>query len=153
MAVLTLDIGLKMGWALQRSDGSVVSGVKLLEGAQDGTRFRAWRNWLTDTKNTLRGDELEGIVFERVDFMAPDNGVFAIHMWGALWGVMEGWAAAFDIPTRGLAVATIKKLVTGNGRAKKPEVIAAVQQRWPEVTDDNEADALAVLIAAGKKFA
>ena len=42
--------------------------------------------------------------------------------------------------------ATLKKHVTGSGRASKDAVVAAMRLRWGrEVEDDNEADALAVL--------
>ena len=155
MAYLALDIGVRMGWALERSDGRTESGVKLLSqaGSRDGTRFRAWRNFLTDIKARLDSDDdLRGVVFERVDFVPERSGPYASHIWGALWGIMEGWADAHGIPTRGVAVSTIKKVVTGNGHASKDLVIKTVQKRWPAVTDDNEADALAVLLAAHEKF-
>ena len=40
---------------------------------------------------------------------------------------------------------TIKRHVTGKGNAGKSEMVSAVRARGYLVTDDNEADALAVL--------
>jgi Holliday junction resolvasome RuvABC endonuclease subunit len=42
-------------------------------------------------------------------------------------------------------VGTIKKHATGKGNASKEEVITAMRAMGHAVTDDNEADALAIL--------
>lgn len=39
---------------------------------------------------------------------------------------------------------TVKKFWTGSGRAKKPDMIAQAQREGYDVTDDNEADAIAL---------
>lgn len=46
---------------------------------------------------------------------------------------------------QGVPVATIKKHATGKGNAGKEEMIAAAKARGHQPTDDNEADALAIL--------
>jgi Holliday junction resolvasome RuvABC endonuclease subunit len=45
---------------------------------------------------------------------------------------------------------TLKKHATGRGNAKKPEMIAAAEARWPgqKIEDDNQADALCLLAFA-----
>lgn len=46
---------------------------------------------------------------------------------------------------QGVPVGTIKKHATGKGNAGKEEMILAVRQRGHSPSDDNEADALAIL--------
>ena len=46
---------------------------------------------------------------------------------------------------QGVPVGTIKKHATGKGNAGKGDVIAAMRAKGHPVTDDNEADALALL--------
>ena len=50
----------------------------------------------------------------------------------------------------GIPVATIKRHISGRGNADKDAVIAAVRALGFEPTDDNEADALALLDWARK---
>ena len=50
-----------------------------------------------------------------------------------------------NIAYQGVPVGTIKKHATGKGNAGKGEVIAAMRLLGHPVTDDNEADALALL--------
>jgi Holliday junction resolvasome RuvABC endonuclease subunit len=45
-------------------------------------------------------------------------------------------------------VGTIKRYATGKGNASKNEVIAAMRARGFEPADDNEADAIAILLWA-----
>jgi Holliday junction resolvasome RuvABC endonuclease subunit len=45
-------------------------------------------------------------------------------------------------------VGTIKRFATGKGNADKSEVIAALRARGFEPADDNEADAIAILLWA-----
>ena len=54
-----------------------------------------------------------------------------------------------DIAHVGFAQSTVKKALTGHGHAKKPDMVAAAQARWPhlKVDDDNVADSLGVGLA------
>ena len=47
---------------------------------------------------------------------------------------------------QGVPVGTIKKFLTGQGNANKPAMIAAAQTRGFSPADDNEADAIAILL-------
>ena len=49
------------------------------------------------------------------------------------------------MPYQGVPVGTIKKHATGQGNAGKAAMVAAMQAKGYPVTDDNEADALALL--------
>lgn len=50
------------------------------------------------------------------------------------------------IPCRGINVTSIKKFITGKGNANKEEMIKAMNEQGFKVEDDNEADALGVLL-------
>ena len=49
---------------------------------------------------------------------------------------------------QGVPVGTIKRFIAGKGNADKAAVIAAVRQRGFYPADDNEADAIAILLWA-----
>jgi Holliday junction resolvasome RuvABC endonuclease subunit len=73
------------------------------------------------------------------------RGVAASHAYGGFLAHLTAWAEANKIPYRGVPVATIKRHVTGRGNADKDAVIAAVRALGFDPSDDNEADALALL--------
>jgi hypothetical protein len=52
------------------------------------------------------------------------------------------------VPYQGVPVGTIKRFATGRGNANKTAMIAAMQARGFHPGDDNEADALALLLWA-----
>ena len=52
------------------------------------------------------------------------------------------------IAYQGVPVGTIKRHVTGKGNANKAAVIAAIRKRGFDPADDNEADAIAILLWA-----
>ena len=151
-AVLALDLGTKLGFAIRHGNGRIESGARDFspephEG--DGLRFLRFRAWLHDTKRRLEaaGETLALIRYERVDFM--QYGAHAAHIYGGNWATVTMWAEHHGIPYRGVATGTIKRAIAGSGRAKKPAVIAAIRAMGfrPESTD--EADALAVLFTKG----
>jgi hypothetical protein len=58
---------------------------------------------------------------------------------------LTAWAELRGVPYQGVPVGTMKRHATGKGAAGKHEVIAAVRARGFRPSDDNEADALAIL--------
>ena len=58
------------------------------------------------------------------------------------------WCEQHEVPYQGVPVGTIKRHVTGKGNADKAAVIAAIRARGFNPADDNEADALAILLWA-----
>ena len=59
---------------------------------------------------------------------------------------LTAWAEHHEIPYAGVPVATIKRHATGKGNANKSEMIAAIQALDFKPADDNEADAIAILL-------
>ena len=143
--ILALDLGTVTGWAA-RTDGRVVSGVvdfrpRRFEGG--GMRYLRFRRWLNETKATA-GD-IEEIVFEEV---RGHRGVDAAHAYGGFLATLTAWAEHHEVPYRGVPVGTIKRYATGKGNAPKTAVLAAMQARGFDPADDNEADAIAILLWA-----
>ena len=141
--LLALDLGTTTGWALLGRDGHISSGSESFrphrfEGG--GMRFLRFARFLTDIQQC--NDGLELIVFEEVRRHA---GVDAAHAYGGFLGQLTAWCEHHQIPYQGVPVGTIKKHATGRGNAGKDLVIAAMRARGFHPSDDNEADALAIL--------
>jgi hypothetical protein len=86
--------------------------------------------------------DIHTVYFEEVRRHA---GVDAAHVYGGLMATLTTWCEHHNIAYQGVPVGTIKKHATGKGNAGKGEVIAAMRLLGHPVTDDNEADALALL--------
>ncbi|ARK96153.1 MULTISPECIES: crossover junction endodeoxyribonuclease RuvC [Burkholderia] len=141
--ILALDLGTTTGWALRRFDGGITSGAQhfrpqRFEGG--GMRFLRFRRWLSELHGSA-GD-IHAVYFEEVRRHA---GVDAAHAYGGFLATLSAWCEHHRIPYQGVPVGTIKKHATGKGNAGKDAVIAAMCSLGHAVTDDNEADALALL--------
>ncbi len=124
LVVLAIDLGTTTGWALRPRDGQWAHGFVSLKPHRfegGGMRYLRFKRWLSELKG-----------------MATD-----IH--GGLLATLTAWCEHHSIPYQGVPVGTIKKHATGKGNAGKDEVIAAMRAKGHPVTDDNEADALALL--------
>ena len=144
--LLALDLGTTTGWALRAAEGQIAHGFVSLKSQRfegGGMRYLRFRRWLTDMKATLAAPEGPGAVyFEEV---RRHLGVDAAHVYGGLLATLTAWCEHHRIPYQGVPVGTIKRHATGRGNAGKHEVIAAMCALGHAVTDDNEADALAIL--------
>ena len=141
--LLALDLGTTTGWALRSADGEISHGYaafrpQRFEGG--GMRFLRFKRWLTELKAVT--EQIDALYYEEVRRHA---GVDAAHVYGGLMATLTAWCEHHGIPYQGVPVGTIKKHATGKGNAGKEEVIAAMQAKGHRVTDDNEADALALL--------
>jgi len=143
LTILALDLGTITGWALRDREGQISHGYtsfrpQRFEGG--GMRYLRFKRWLTEIKG-IAGD-IHALYFEEVRRHA---GVDAAHIYGGLMATLTAWCEHHDIPYQGVPVGAIKRHATGRGNAGKGEVIAAMQAKGHPVTDDNEADALALL--------
>ncbi|MFZ2738067.1 MAG: hypothetical protein WBI20_02895 [Burkholderiaceae bacterium] len=144
--VLTLDLGTTTGWALRAPQGQIAHGYVSFKSQRfegGGMRYLRFRRWLTELKATVASPQGIGCVyFEEV---RRHLGVDAAHVFGGLLATLTAWCEHHQIPYQGVPVGTIKKHATGKGNAGKIDVIAAMRALGHAVTDDNEADALAIL--------
>ena len=143
MTIFALDLGTQTGWALTSRDGSITSGSQSFKPQRfegGGMRFLRFKRWLTDIKQC--NDGIDQVVFEEV---RRHVGVDAAHAYGGFMGQLTAWCEHHQIPYQGIPVGTIKKHATGKGNASKDEMVASVRARGHVPTDDNEADAIALL--------
>ncbi|MFT5931142.1 MAG: hypothetical protein ACI93G_000220 [Hyphomonas sp.] len=144
--LLALDLGTTTGWAIRGYDGLITSGTANFKpGRYDGggMRYLRFTNWLTEL-DRLSGP-IAAIHFEEVRrHVATD----AAHVFGGLLAVLTSWAELRGVPYQGVPVGTIKKFLTGQGNANKQAIIDAARARGFAPADDNEADAIAILLWA-----
>lgn len=146
MNILTLDLGTTTGWAVCKSVGAVHS---ITSGSQSfkpqrfeggGMRYLRFRGWLLDVHKHV---PLNIVTFEEV---RRHIGTDAAHAYGGFLGTLTAFCEEMGIPYQGVPVQTIKKHATGKGNAPKEAVQAAMKARGHQnFSDDNEADALALL--------
>lgn len=144
--ILALDLGTTAGWALRAHDGLITSGTASFKpGRYDGggMRYLRFTNWLTEI-DRLSGP-IAAIWFEEVRRHA---GTDASHVYGGLMATLTVWAELRGIPYAGVPVGTIKQHTTGKGNADKATMISAIRARSYSPADDNEADAIAILLWA-----
>jgi hypothetical protein len=143
VTTLALDLGTTTGWAMRPRQGQIAHGFvsfkpQRFEGG--GMRYLRFKRWLTELRS-IPG-EVQSVYFEEVRRHA---GVDAAHVYGGLLATLTTWCEHHNVPYQGVPVGTIKKHATGKGNAGKEEVIAAMRALGHPVSDDNEADALALL--------
>ncbi|WP_425385504.1 hypothetical protein [Tepidamorphus gemmatus] len=144
--ILALDLGTSTGWAIRGHDGLITSGiVSLRPGRFDGggMRYLRFTNWLTEI-DRLSGP-IAAIWSEEVRRHA---GTDASHIYGGLMATLTAWAELRGVPYEGVPVGTIKRHASGKGNADKAAMVAAVRARGFRPADDNEADAIALLLWA-----
>jgi Holliday junction resolvasome RuvABC endonuclease subunit len=108
-----------------------------------GICYLRFRSWL-ESISTAAADI--GVVhFEEVRRHA---GTDAAHIYGGFLAILTSWCEPRSIAYQGVPVGTIKRFITGKGNAEKQPVIEAVRARGFSPADDNEADAIAILLWA-----
>ena len=106
-------------------------------------RYLRFGKWLEQTLEITGG--IDAVYFEEIRRHA---GTDAAHVHGGLLATLTSWCEGHGIPYQGAPVGTIKRFATGKGNADKAAMIAAVRDRRFEPANDNEADAIAILLWA-----
>ena len=144
--ILALDLGTTTGWAIRGFDGLITSGTVSFKPSRydgGGMRYLRFTNWLTEI-DRLSGP-IEAIYFEEV---RRHIGTDAAHVFGGLLAVLTSWGELRGVPYQGVPVGRIKRHATGKGNANKEAMVAAARARGFSPADDNEADAIALLLWA-----
>lgn len=140
MNILALDLGTRTGYAIF-CDGQIkTSGTKKLSKKTFGSRFSEFRCWLIET---ICKNQIDVVCFERVYRHA---GTEAAHVYGGFMYTLAAVCDELSVSCEGFSVGSIKKFMTGKGNANKEEMIAAAIRQGLNPSDDNEADALAILL-------
>jgi hypothetical protein len=144
--VLALDLATNTGWALRSANGQIVNGTISFRPSRydgGGIRYLRFRSWLDSVAADAAG--LGVVHYEEVRRHLSTD---AAHVHGGLLATLTSWCEQHGIPYQGVPVGTIKRHITGKGNADKQAVIAAVRERGFSPADDNEADAIAILLWA-----
>jgi Holliday junction resolvasome RuvABC endonuclease subunit len=142
-AILALDLGTHTGWALGLGTGPIASGTVSFRPSRydgGGMRYLRFHGWLDQLKSDVA---FGAVYFEEVRRHA---GTDAAHVYGGLLATLTAWCERHSIAYQGVPVGSIKRFATGKGNADKAAMIAAMQDRGFLPADDNEADALAILL-------
>lgn len=145
-ALIALDLGTTTGFALKPTDGAIVSGTVSFRPSRydgGGMRYLRFRGWLDSV-----AADIGAIATVHHEEIRRHLGTDAAHVYGGLLAILTAWCEQHGIAYQGVPVGTIKRYVTGKGNANKAAVIAAIRTRGFDPVDDNEADAIAILLWA-----
>ena len=146
LVILALDLGTTTGWALRSANGPVAHGFVSFKSQRfegGGMRYLRFGKWLDQTLEVTGG--IDVVYFEEIRRHA---GTDAAHVHGGLLATLTAWCEGQSIPYGGVPVGTWKRHACGKGNADKQAVISAMRERGFEPVDDNEADAIAILLWA-----
>lgn len=139
-----------MGWSYSSTIG-IVSGTQNFSPKKKsygpGKRYVEFKQWLDETLATMVN--IDHVYFEKV---IAHKGTLAAHVYGGFLSILQAWCEEKGIPIEGIPVGTIKKHCAGIGNAKKHQMIACIEKKGFSPKDDNEADALALLMYAQNKM-
>ena len=143
-SILALDLGTTTGWAIRNDRCRILHGTAEFRPSRyegGGMRYLRFGKWLDQTLEVTGG--IDAVYFEEV---RRHIGTDAAHTYGGFLAALTSWCEAKVIAYQGVPVGTIKRFATGKGNADKQAMIAAVRERGFEPGDDNEADAIAILL-------
>jgi Holliday junction resolvasome RuvABC endonuclease subunit len=132
------------GWALRNECGTILSGTANFKPRRfdgGGIRYLKFQRWLNETFNSC--NKIDAIYFEEV---RGHKGVDSAHVYGGFLAVLTAWCEHYNIPYEGIPIGTIKQFITGKGNASKEMMINSLKERGYNPNDDNEADALSILL-------
>jgi Holliday junction resolvasome RuvABC endonuclease subunit len=147
--LLALDLGRLTGWALETPSISD-SGTHTLfdikgkvRTYEDGERFSAFEDFLD--LMWQRSNGLDIVAFEEVHPRTHASSR-QIQLYEGFRAVLMSFCRRRKTCIVPIPVATVKRICSGNGRAKKADMIAAVCSLGYAPWDDNEADAIAIML-------
>ena len=146
LSILALDLGSTTGWAIRNDRCRILHGTAEFRPTRfegGGMRYLRFERWLDETRKIAGG--IDAVYFEEVRRHA---GTDAAHIYGGFLAGLTTWCEVQKIAYQGVPVGTIKRFATGKGYADKQSMIAAMRERGFDPADDNEADAIAILLWA-----
>lgn len=147
MTILAIDPATKCGWA--HSDG--MSGTWDLSVRRDessGMRLIRFRGKLNEIH---KASPVDLVVYEGARH-AGAGMQGALVTQATIQSVLIVWCEDNGIEYRAYSPSEIKKFATGKGNAGKDAMIKAAIEKFGEVKDDNQADALWILELAKRDY-
>jgi len=136
MKMLSLDLGTNFGFAWFEDGELIWSGNDKLVGKKRGMKMECFYNWLVwqlakDFPDVVAWEAVSPGHFQAVKFLTKMEGIVEMLTYG--------------VENKTVHASTLKKWMTGYGRAKKEDMIQGVNHKTGlSITDDNESDAVAV---------
>ena len=146
LSILALDLGSTTGWAIRNDRCRILHGTAEFRPTRfegGGMRYLRFERWLDETRKIAGG--IDAVYFEEVRRHVEPTPPIST---AASSQASPPGASSRASPTRASPVGTIKRFATGKGNADKQTMIAAIRERGFEPADDNEADAIAILLWA-----
>ncbi|WOB75914.1 hypothetical protein [Achromobacter xylosoxidans] len=140
--ILALDLGTKLGWALQMRDRPITHGTESFAPRKSWSPGQRWQRFRTFLHEVVAHNNVHVIAYEDVKRHA---GTDAAHAYGAFLALTELVADSHRARLVPVGVGTIKKHWTGKGNADKAAMEAQARARGFRPESDNDADALAIL--------
>lgn len=135
--IFATDLALSCGWAYTRGKWGVERFIKR-PWRHPHAHYLDLRAWLLERIETLEINALatEGVIASR----GYGNG--ARQEW---LGLLKQVSAECDLPLLVVMPSELKKYATGNGRAERPEMRAALRERFKLDLPEDQHDAIAAI--------
>jgi len=149
MKILAIDPAATCGWAIADGGEYAASGTWDLSTRRDesaGMKLLRLESKLVEVAKAGVGL----VVYETPALHTPHRLALVSH--AKFVGVIERFCTRRSINYRGYAPTEIKKHITGKGNAKKPDVVACIVAKGYTPADDNEADAIALMLLALSEY-
>jgi Holliday junction resolvasome RuvABC endonuclease subunit len=142
LSALALDLGRLTGWACGEPDAVPRFGTHVLPTTGDdiGRYLHAHREWLT---GFIQVERPTFVVYE-APILAEETTKATVIKLMSLAGVTELICRDLQVRCYDTHLSSVKKFLTGTGRAKKADMEAAARRFGFAVRNDNEADAIAI---------
>jgi len=164
MRVLGIDPGFSsMGWAIADVAGGIVSpiqcGVIITEKNTKKTNTRSSEDNILRAKAIQKGLQFivdnHGVRLIATETMSWPRNAGVVAKMGIAWGVIASIAGQYNLPVVQAAPMILKRKVTGNGKASKEEMIAAISSHYPDLKlpknvtlQEHAADAVAAIVSS-----
>lgn len=130
--ILGIDIGSQTGFASVFEDGEVSCATAYIKndfGVQLDTLYKNVRSFVDR--------DCKMVMIER-----PMGYAHSLMVMGGLFGVAVLACEHAGVPYKWVNLISLKKYATGNGRAKKEDMIEAARARFGKTLNEHEADAV-----------
>lgn len=143
--ILAFDCATKTGWCAGVGDDLPILGsVTMPEGVEPGPFLAFWRKWLVHHFKDI-GPTV--VVFE-APLLPQKTSISTVRKLVGLASVLEMVCVELGIPCEEVNLATVKKHLTGDGRAEKPDMLRAARNCGVSPKSYDEADAFGIWLTA-----
>jgi len=152
MLILSLDMATCTGWACGYAD----KGVPVLGHLKLPSTKKDLGHWmeaaLIEYGELLDTTHPDHVIYES-PFLGGKTQLVTLRKLYTLASVIEYLCRQRKIPVSEVAITTVKKTLTGSGRAQKEDMLQAARKMGMSPSNFDEADAFGIWLHAAKHFA